>query len=101
MRTNRDDILVNPQTVIRLFARSYLVLKGDLLYKREYKVTREAWITSMYLLALQHYKKGRDWWLKPNPEDNSPDFFCSSFVRSEKDTHTVKLEMDIDVFEWR
>lgn len=100
MRTNRDDIWVNPYTSIRLFARTYLSIKDDVFKKRDFKVTREGWITSMFLIALMKHSK-RDWWLRPNPEDTSPDFFCSSFLRNETDQYTMRSEMKVDVFEWR
>jgi len=103
-----NEILINPLTAIRLFAEVCLSVGDDLLLNRKYKVTREAWIAAMFLLALEKEEK-KDWWFTPVlDKSGSPDFNCFSFVRNENikikeksikgnEKHLIKLE----VFEWR
>jgi len=94
-----EEILVNPHTAIRLFAKTYLRI-GDLVLKdRKYKVTREAWIASMFLIAISKHTKF-DWWFTP-VSDGSPDFNCFSFTRSEKWNGNNKSLLKLEVFEWR
>jgi len=95
-----DEILVNPYTAIRLFARIYLHL-GDVMFKdRKYKVTREAWISSMFLLALKKHS-GEEWYFKPETKAGSPDFFCYTFIYDQSKRGSTRPEIKLEVFEWR
>ena len=95
-----EEILVNPYTAIRLFAKTYLGVGNLLLVDRKYKVTREAWIASMFLIAISKHTK-LDWWLTPVLDSGSPDFNCYSFTRSEKWNGNNKSLLKLEVFEWR
>jgi len=95
------EILVNPITAIRLFAKTYLTYREKLLNDRKFKVTREAWITSMYLLALEK-NSSEKWWLAPvNDKSGSPDFNCYSFVRKSNIPGNIRQIRKVEVFEWR
>jgi len=96
-----EEILVNPYTAIRLFARTYLAFGEEVLKDRKFKVTREAWIAAMYLLG-RSKSDNKDWWLAPvTDKSGSPDFYCYSFVRNKSDEHTVRERIKLEVFEWR
>lgn len=98
MRTNRDDIVVNPLTVIRLFNNTFLSVGEEIFKSAKYKVTREAWITSVFLFALGKHEH-RDWWLKPNKLDVAPDFYCFTYQVSNK--YSAQYTRSVEVFEWR
>ncbi len=96
-----EEILVNPYTAIRLFARTYLAFGEAVLKDRKFKVTREAWTAAMYLLGISK-NSGNDWWLTPVTDNSgSPDFYCYSFIRNRSDKYTIKERIKLEVFEWR
>jgi len=94
------EILVNPYTAIRLFAKTYLAFGDEVLTTRKYKITREAWIASMFLIALDQQSK-TEWWLTPVSGSGSPDFNCYSFSRSKDNSFTNRSFLKLEVFEWR
>lgn len=100
MSPSIEEILVNPYTAIRLFAKTYLSVGNLLLADRKYKITREAWIASMFLIAIGKHTK-LDWWLTPVLDSGSPDFNCYSFTRSAKWNGNNKSLLKLEVFEWR
>ena len=96
---NDEEILINPYTAIRLFARIYRVIKHNIFKDRKFKTTREAWIASMFLISLEKHTN-TDWWLTPVRRSGSPDFNCYAFTKRQTggfDKPLIKLE----VFEWR
>ena len=95
-----DEILVNPYTSIRLFAKTYLAFGNSVITNSKYKVTREAWIASMFLIALNQQSKS-EWWLTPVLKSGSPDFNCYSFTRSSDGSFTNRSLLKLEVFEWR
>lgn len=95
-----EQVLVNPQTAIRLFVRTYVRIGNEIFRNRKYKITREAWICSMFLLALKKHSGG-EWFLTPERKYGSPDFHCHTFVRSKKMDGYDKPEIKLEVFEWR
>jgi hypothetical protein len=96
-----DEILVNPLTAVRLFARTYLALGEESLFKdRKFKITREAWIASMFLLALKKHTT-QDWYFKPETKDGSPDFYCYTFIEDKSKGGNIKPQIKLEVFEWR
>lgn len=95
-----DEILVNPHTAIRLFAKTYLAFGNSVITNSKYKVTREAWIASMFLIALNQQSK-LEWWLTPVLKSGSPDFNCYSFTRSDDGSFTNRSLLKLEVFEWR
>lgn len=98
---NLDNYLVNPYTVIRLFAKTYLSFGDKILKDRKYKVTREAWIASMFLIALSN-DSGTQWWLTPvSDSSGSPDFNCYTLKISTKYKGAEKSRIKLEVFEWR
>ncbi len=97
MRTNRDDIYVNPLTAIRLFNKTYISIREKIFSDKRYKVTREAWIASMFLFGLSK-REQRDWFLRPNPRDETPDFYSCSF---KEESYVVRETRQLEVFEWR
>jgi len=95
-----EEILVSPYTAIRLFTKTYLAFGDVVLTNRKYKITREAWIASMFLIAIsQDTKSG--WWFTPVLREGSPDFNCYSFTRSNKGNFTNRSFLKLEVFEWR
>lgn len=100
MSTNIEEILVNPYTAIRLFARAYLAIGDQLFTDRQYKVTREAWIGSMFLLALNR-QSGDEWYFRPERVSGSPDFYCYTFQYDANRGGSIKPEIKLEVFEWR
>lgn len=94
------DILVNPYTAIRLFAKTFLYFGEEIFKNRKYKITREAWTASMYLIALQQHSK-QEWYFRPEIQDGSPDFYCYTFIFDEVKGGSIKPEMKLEVFEWR
>lgn len=95
-----EEILVNPYTAIRLFAKTYLHF-GDMVFRdRKYKITREAWICSMFLLALKK-NSGEDWYFKPETKTGSPDFYCYTFIHDKSKKGSIRPELKLEVFEWR
>lgn len=98
--TNIEEILINPYTVIRLFARTYLSIGETLFTDRKYRVTREAWIASMFLLALKN-QSDEEWFFKPETVSGSPDFYCYTFLHDKKRGGSIKPEIKLEVFEWR
>ena len=99
---NKDEeILINPHTAIRLFARTYLSFGNEVLEKRKYKITREAWIASMFLIGISKETQSA-WWLAPvTDKSGSPDFNCYTFVRNTLKESTDKPRIKLEVFEWR
>lgn len=95
-----EEILVNPYTAIRLFAKTYLRIGDVMLKDRKYKVTREAWISAMFLLALKK-DSDEDWYFKPETKAGSPDFYCYTFIYNQSRGGSIKPEMKLEVFEWR
>lgn len=95
-----EEIFVNPYTAIRLFARTYLAYRDTIFTDRKYKITREAWIASMFLIGLGK-NTSSDWWLTPVKNDGSPDFRCCSFTRNTKGNFTNISTIKLEVFEWR
>lgn len=94
-----QEILINPYTAIRLFAKTYLHIGEKLLTDKKYKRTREAWIASMYLISLKK-ESGQEWYFKPENRDGSPDFYCYTFIYNEQKGGSIKPEMKLEVFEW-
>lgn len=94
------DILVNPYTAIRLFAKTYRYFGDIILKNKKYRVTREAWIASMFLIALKKYTN-QEWYFKPEKRDGSPDFYCYTFILDKVKGGSIKPEMKLEVFEWR
>ncbi len=98
---NTENYLINPYIAIRLFAKTYLATGDKILKDRKYKVTREAWIASMFLIALQKHSKV-DWWLTSvSDSSGSPDFNCFSLVMSKSKRGAEKQHIKLEVFEWR
>lgn len=95
-----EEILINPYTAIRLFAKTFLNFGGVIFTERKYKVTREAWISSMFLLALKKHA-GEEWYFKPDTDGGSPDFYCYTFIHDQSKRGSTKPEMKLEVFEWR
>ena len=94
------EILVNPITAIRLFAQTYLTYGDEVFKDRKYKLTREAWITSMFLIARGQHEKS-EWWLTPVLDSGSPDFNCYSFFHNNKSDFSIRSKLKLEVFEWR
>lgn len=97
---NIDEILINPYTAIRLFAKTYLSIGTTIFTDRKYKVTREAWISSMFLLALNKHLN-QDWYFKPETHSGSPDFYCYTFIHNKLRGGSIKPEIKLEVFEYR
>lgn len=95
-----NEILVSPYTAIRLFAKTYLRFKEQTFTDRRFKVTREAWIASMFLIGLNKHSKS-EWWFSPVTDSGSPDFNSYSFVRSSKGDFSERQLRKLEVFEWR
>lgn len=100
MTTSNEEILVNPYTAMRLFARTYLTFGNEVLTKSKFKMTREAWTASMFLVALGQHTK-LDWYFTPVIDNGSPDFNCYSFTRSSKGIGNSRSLLKLEVFEWR
>lgn len=99
--SDTENYLVNPYTAIKLFAKTYLAYGQIVLSGRKYKLTREAWIAAMFLIAVMN-KYGSNWWLTPiSDESGSPDFNCFSLVMSDTKLGAEKQQMKLEVFEWR
>ena len=100
MKDNLPEVLINPYTAIRLFARVFLSVGDSVLKDRRFKVTREAWIASMFLLAIKKHTD-LDWYLSQELFDGSPDFNCYTFKRNEVMGGNDKPLLKLEVFEWR
>lgn len=101
MKPNIEDVLVNPYTAIRLFARTYKHFGEELVFKdRRFKITREAWIASMFLLALKNHLN-QDWYFRPETKDGSPDFYCYTFIEDKAKKGNIRPQIKLEVFEWR
>jgi hypothetical protein len=100
MSIDQIEILVNPYTAIRLFAKTYLSIGETLFTDRKYKITREAWIGSMFLLALKN-QSDEEWYFKPETISGSPDFYCYTFLHDKSRGGSIKPEIKLEVFEWR
>ncbi len=98
MRTNRTDTYVHPLAVFRLVASIIKTKATEFLKSVRFKVTREGWITAIFLIALSRYD-GRNWYLRPNQIDEAPDFYVVSY-KSEQD-YQIELTRNIEVFELR
>lgn len=98
MRTNREDIYIHPKAAIRLFNDSYRAFGTQVLTSSRFKVSREAWITSVFLYTLGR-AEGREWFLRPNPKDEAPDFYCCTFTKETKGV--VQYIREVEIFEWR
>ncbi len=98
---DENDTLINPTAAIRLFAKCLVYFGDEVLTTRRFKTTREAWITSMYLLALSRIT-GCDWWLTHvKDKSGSPDFNCYTFVKNDVTNSIDKSSSKVEVFEWR
>lgn len=96
-----DEILVNPITAIKLFAKTYLSVGDDILNDSKYKVTREAWIAAMFLVGISK-ETNSEWWLTSvTDKSGSPDFNCYTFLRNIQKQTTDRPQMKVEVFEWR
>ena len=95
-----QEILVNPYAAIRLFAKTYLHFGDIVLKDRKYKLTREAWISSMFLLALKK-NSGEEWYFRPETNTGSPDFYCYTFIHDKTKRGSIRPEIKLEVFEWR
>lgn len=93
------EILVNPYTAMRLFARSYVSFGNEVLTSRRFKVTREAWIASMFLIATSEYRE--EWWFTPVKDSGSPDFNCYSMYIDQNKSQVNRSHLKLEVFEWR
>lgn len=100
MVQSNDEILISPYTAIRLFAKTYLSIRNTIFKDRKYKITREAWISSMFLLALKKHS-GEDWYFKPEIESGSPDFYCYTFIHDKSKKGSSRHQIKLEVFEWR
>jgi hypothetical protein len=97
MRTNRNDIWVHPNAIIRLFDKSVKLLGNKpLLKNRKYAPLREAWIASVFLLGIRELSK-KTWWLRVNPEENDVgDLFAWSYVemsQNQTDAQTLSIQV--------
>ncbi|MFH0943204.1 MAG: hypothetical protein V1810_03460 [Candidatus Beckwithbacteria bacterium] len=100
LKVKSDEILVNPCTAISLLERSAREAGLDTINtERFYERTREAWIASVFLLALRKIE-GNPWWFKVNSEKHlAPDVFAYKFLEFEP-RKTRRLEKFIEVFRW-
>jgi hypothetical protein len=101
MRTNRNDIRVHPNGILRLFDKSVEAIGAEsMLTGRTYSVTREAWIGSVFLLGLKQLT-GIIWWLKVNPiEASAEDVNAASYKQINK-RKTEESTISIQVFTHR
>lgn len=85
MRTNRDDVLVHPNAIVRLFYKGVKRLGAEkMLKERAYSITREAWIGSVFLLGIRELT-GTTWWLRVNKEESAAqDLFAHSYEEIDK-----------------
>ena len=96
-----EEILINPYTAIRLFAKTFLEFGDIVLENRRYKLTLEAWISAMFLIGIGKETR-TDWWLNPVKDNSgSPDFNCYTFIRDTLRESTSKPRIKLEVFEWR
>lgn len=69
----------------------------SVLADNKFKLDKEAWITAVFLIGLSKTTK-KEYWVRGNPEDSTPDTYGISFVELDKG-----LEQEIinfEVFEW-
>ena len=76
----KTDIWIDPRTTIKLFSTHVIPNAKDneellsLVKLRKYRITAEAWVAAMYLMALREKHKDINYYLQQNPLD-PPDFF--------------------------
>lgn len=101
MRTNRDDILIHPYRVVRLFDMSAQHIDLEKLLKdSKYTAIREAWIGSVFLLGVRKITE-KTWWIRVNPiEAAAEDLFAASYEEIAKDK-TEQKTLSIQVFTHR
>lgn len=99
-KKSNEEVLVNPITAIRLFKNVFLDVGDLILRDRKYKVTREAWIGSMFLLAIKK-QFNQEWYFRPETKDGSPDFYCYTFIYNVEKGGSIRPEIKLEVFEWR
>lgn len=99
MNTNNQEISVSPYAAIRLFAKTYIHNGEEIFTSRKYKLTREAWIASMFLLGIRS-NSGYDWFFKPEMA-GSPDFYCYAFIYDKEKRGSIRQEVSLEVFEYR
>jgi hypothetical protein len=105
-RVNRNDVYASPIVFIELFDDTRKeVGEKELLTSRKYKVLREAWIASIFSVALsmgtsENLGTGNVWWLRPNPEDVAPDFFAFNTKEIVGKDYKEGINARWEVFEW-
>lgn len=98
-RANREDIYISPVLLVDLFNGTRKEVGQEVFTSRKYKVLREAWIASMFSVALSSYQGGV-WWLRPNKEDTAPDFYAFNTKRAENGEYMEAVNTGFEVFEW-
>ena len=98
IRTNREDIEIHPKAIIRLMDLSAKHLGSIVIKGRRYQPTREAWIASVFLFALEKLHN-QTWFLRVNPKENAiEDIFASAYIEipglpGASDRKTSKLQV--------
>lgn len=93
---------INPYVVIKLFENtvkhnvSNLQEFRELIKKRKFKVTVEAWPAAIYLIAMSKYYNESHFFIQANPDD-PPDFFGLRLFK--KDNIVQGQELEIEVFQ--
>lgn len=102
MRTN-DNVWINPNSAVKLFTK-YVTSKAQnieelklVIKERSFKPTVEAWIASMYLLAMDKLYPDVRHFLQHNPND-PPDFYGLDLFNESGLIHGYIR--DIEVFEY-
>lgn len=100
MRTNRSNILVHPAVVVKLIDHSiqYGVEPKKVIKDRTYAITREAWISAVFLLGLKEITK-QMWWLRVNPEENSAEDIYASSYKPINESGSIQYVLSIQVFQ--
>jgi len=100
MNNKTDDMLVHPCTAIKLLERSVKdVGLNKIIRDRFYEKTREAWIASVFLLALRKIE-GHPWWFKVNSDKHlAPDIYAYRFIEYEP-RKVERQKRLIEVFRW-
>lgn len=98
-RINKDDIYISPVVLVQLFDNTRKEVGNKVFTSRKYKVLREAWIASLFSIGLSTYEGGV-WWLRPNPEDDAPDFFAFNTRKFEGADYLEGVNASFEVFEW-
>lgn len=105
VRINRDDVFVSPIVFTELFDDTRKEVGDTIFTSRKYKVLREAWIASVFSVALsmgtsESMGTGKVWWLRPNPEDVAPDFFAFNTKPVPGKEYLEGINARWEVFEW-